>query len=44
MRLFLPQYSEDFLSEAFAKSYGENFGGKAGELVRLDDGLFSLEL
>ncbi len=41
---FLPDYSPIFLEKAIATSYGQNFGGKAGQLQRLAEGLFSLEL
>lgn len=42
---FLPDYNPEFLQKAIENSYGgENFEGKAGELVRLEDGLYSLEL
>lgn len=44
LRLFLPDYDEDFLKKAIESSYGDNFGGKAGELAKLTDDLYSLEL
>ncbi len=44
LQLFLPDYSPLFLKEAIDTSYGANFGGKAGELVCLSEGLYALEL
>lgn len=44
LREFLPEFPDDFLRTALVESYGDNFGGKAGHLVRLDEGLYSLEL
>lgn len=44
LRCFLPDYDRAFLQKAINESYGENFNNKAGELVKLDSGLFSLEL
>ena len=41
---FLTDYSADFLHTATASTYGAAFGGKAGETVRVRDGLYSLEL
>ena len=41
---FLSEYSADFLHTATAATYGEAFGGKAGETVKVRDGLYSLEL
>ncbi len=41
---FLPDYSESFLKRAIEESYGERFSHKAGELYKLNDQLFSLEL
>ena len=41
---FLTEYSADFLHTATAATYGEAFGGKAGETVKVRDGLYSLEL
>ena len=41
---FLTDYSADFLHNATAATYGDAFGGKAGETVRVRDGLYSLEL
>lgn len=44
LRLFLTDYDDAFLQTAAEQSYGAAFGGKAGELVRVEGGLFSLEL
>lgn len=41
---FLTDYSADFLHTATASTYGAAFGGKAGETVKVCDGLYSLEL
>ena len=41
---FLTEYSADFLHTATTATYGEAFGGKAGETVKVRDGLYSLEL
>lgn len=41
---FLTDYSADFLHTATASTYGAAFGGKAGETVKVRDGLYSLEL
>lgn len=41
---FLPEYSPAFLQQALGQSYGSNFNGKAGQLVALGDGSYSLEL
>ena len=41
---FLTDYSADFLHTATASTYGAAFDGKAGETVRVRDGLYSLEL
>ncbi len=41
---FLPEYAPDFLRKALKSSYGERFDGKAGEMQRLGDDLFVLEL
>ncbi|NLW77820.1 MAG: threonine synthase [Ruminococcaceae bacterium] len=44
LQQFLTDYDAAFLQKALAESYGAGFGGKVGELVRLDDSLYSLEL
>lgn len=44
LKPFLPEYDEAFLKQAIAGSYEEPFGGKAGQLVQVSEGLFSLEL
>ncbi len=44
LQAFLPDYSPAFFDAALPASYGENFGGKAGELKKLEKGLYSLEL
>ena len=41
---FLTDYSADFLHSATAATYGEAFGGKAGETVKVGDGVYALEL
>lgn len=41
---FLTDYSADFLHTATASTYGAAFGSKAGETVKVRDGLYSLEL
>ena len=41
---FLTDYRADFLHTATASTYGAAFGGKAGETVKVRDGLYSLEL
>ena len=41
---FLTDYAPEFLRAATAATYGAAFGGKAGELVRVHEGLYSLEL
>ena len=41
---FLADYSADFLHSATAATYGEAFGGKAGETVKVSDGVYALEL
>lgn len=44
LHAFLPDYDEDFLRDAIARSYGENFDGKAGYLAKVNDSLYALEL
>lgn len=41
---YLTDYSTDFLRSATAATYGEAFGGKAGQLEKVKDGVYSLEL
>ena len=41
---FLTDYSADFLHSATAATYGEAFGGKAGETVKVSNGVYALEL
>lgn len=41
---FLTDYDPAFLRDAAAATYGAAFGGKAGNLVRVHEGLYSLEL
>ena len=41
---FLTYFSADFLHSATAATYGEAFGGKAGETVKVSDGVYALEL
>ena len=44
LKSFLTDYSADFLHSATAATYGEAFGGKAGETVKVSDGIYALEL
>lgn len=44
LKLFLTDYDPAFLRKAAAQAYGAAFGGKAGRVVRVHDGLYSLEL
>lgn len=44
LSLYFPQHNKEFLVNAVNKSYGENFGGKAGYLKKVNNGLYSLEL
>ena len=41
---YLTDYSADFLKEAAAKTYGAAFGGKAGYLAPVSEGVSALEL
>ncbi len=41
---FLSDYDPAFLGQAAEQVYGANFGGKAGQLNRVTDDLYSLEL
>ena len=41
---YLTDYSVDFLKEATAKTYGAAFGGKAGYLAPVSEGVSALEL
>ena len=41
---FLTDYAPDFLREATAATYGAAFGGKAGQTVKVHDGLYAVEL
>ena len=41
---FLTDYAPDFLRDAAVKTYGDAFGGKAGQTARVRDGLYTLEL
>ena len=41
---YLTDYSADFLKEATAKTYGAAFGGKAGYLAPVSEGVSALEL
>ncbi|MGN0975092.1 MAG: threonine synthase, partial [Gemmiger sp.] len=41
---YLTDYEPAFLKDATASTYGEAFGGKAGHMEKVSDGLFSLEL
>lgn len=44
LKLFLTDYESAFLEAAAGEAYGPGFGGKAGRLVRVEDGLYALEL
>lgn len=44
LKAYLPDYDEAFLRRALEESYTEPFGGKAGLLKKVADGLYSLEL
>jgi len=44
LKQYLTDYSPEFLAEAARKTYGEAFGGKAGHLEAVHEGLYSLEL
>ena len=41
---YLTDYSPEFLAEATAVTYGDAFGGKAGHLESVGNGMYSLEL
>ncbi len=41
---FLTDYPADFLDQAVAKAYGENFQGRTAELHTVSEGVYSLEL
>lgn len=41
---FLTDYNAEFLKKATAETYGAAFGGKAGETVKVSDGVYALEL
>lgn len=41
---YLTDYSQQFLADAAAATYGEAFGGKAGHLQPVSDGVYALEL
>lgn len=44
LQQFLFDYTQNFLQETVSSSYSTNFNGKAGQLKRIDDRLYSLEL
>lgn len=44
LETLLPEWDGGALLSAIRESYGAPFGGKAGQLVRLREGLYSLEL
>lgn len=44
LELYLTDYDPEFLRRAAYEAYGEAFGGKAGQVQKVADGLFSLEL
>lgn len=44
LALYLTDYDPEFLRRAAREAYGEAFGGKAGYVQKVADGLFSLEL
>lgn len=41
---YLPEYDEKFLKKTLQETYGSNFNNKAGNLVKVKDDLYSLEL
>lgn len=41
---YLTDYSQDFLTEATRRTYGEAFGGKAGYLAPVEGDTYALEL
>ena len=41
---FLTDYAPDFLRDATAATYSAAFGGKAGQTVKVHDGLYAVEL
>ena len=41
---YLTDYDAGFLAQATAKTYGDTFGGKAGYLACVSDGVYALEL
>ena len=41
---YLTDYSQDFLTEAARKTYGDAFGGKAGYLAPVEGDTYALEL
>ena len=44
LALYLTDYSREFLAGATARTYGEAFGGKAGAMAPVHEGLYALEL
>ena len=44
LKEYLTDYSEDFLADATAQTYGAAFGGKAGYLAPVSEGVSALEL
>ncbi len=44
LKTFLPEYPADFLQEQLADCYDNHFGGKAGELVKVEGNVHALEL
>ena len=44
LSLFLTDYTPEFLQKAAEKAYGASFKGKAGHTVKVEEGLYSLEL
>ena len=44
LRQYLDDYDPDFLLQAARETYGDAFQGKAGELKKVEKGLYSLEL
>lgn len=44
LKLYLTDYKPEFIDEAARSTYGAAFGGKAGYLAPVSDGMYSLEL
>ncbi len=44
LSLFLTDYQPEFLKSAAEKAYGEGFQGRAGQMTRVEDDVYALEL